>query len=175
MFDSSLPPVVCRRAHVLLTLFVFFAHSGVQQILCCVFVLFFLVLCTLCCQFLWIVHFHFLFAPSVFFNVYLDFECTWRRLFQKRFVCTKFDIYVFIKIWNHIIIPWKKLTWLYLLLISHYIKYINLSLKCTLVFIDTNLSDIWYYRCTYNCVESSVIIIPWTRSINWIIPLSSRF
>ena len=137
----------------------FFAHSGVQHILCCVFVLFFFVLCTLCCQFLWIVHFHFLFAPSVFFNVYLDFECTWRRLFQKRFVCTKFDIYVFIKISNHIIIPWKKPTCLYLLLISHYIKYIKLSLKCTLIFIDI----------------TSVIIIPWTRSINWIIPLSSRF
>jgi hypothetical protein len=29
-----------------------FAHSGVQHILCCVFILFFFVLCTLCCQFL---------------------------------------------------------------------------------------------------------------------------
>ena len=33
------------------------AHSGVQRILCCVFALFFLVLCAMCCQFLWIVHF----------------------------------------------------------------------------------------------------------------------
>ena len=33
-----------------------FAHSGDQHILCCVFVLFFFVLCTLCCQFLWIAH-----------------------------------------------------------------------------------------------------------------------
>jgi hypothetical protein len=67
---SYLPPVVCRRAHVLFTLFVgglmsylrymylwLFAYSGVQHILCCVFVLFFFILCTLCCQFLWIVHF----------------------------------------------------------------------------------------------------------------------
>ena len=46
MFGSSLAPIVCRRDHVLLTLFVF---SGVQYILCCVFVLFFTVLCTLCC------------------------------------------------------------------------------------------------------------------------------
>ena len=30
-------------------------HCGVQHILCCVFVLFFLVLCILYCQFLWIV------------------------------------------------------------------------------------------------------------------------
>jgi len=33
------------------------AHSGIQHILRCVFVLFFFVLCTLCCQFLWIVYF----------------------------------------------------------------------------------------------------------------------
>ena len=34
-----------------------FVYSGVQHILCCVCVLFFFVSCTLCCQFLWIVHF----------------------------------------------------------------------------------------------------------------------
>ena len=32
MFGSSLPLVVCGRAHVL---FVLLAHSGVQHILCC--------------------------------------------------------------------------------------------------------------------------------------------
>jgi hypothetical protein len=37
ILGSPLPPVVCRRAHVLFTL-CFFAHSGVQHILCCVFV-----------------------------------------------------------------------------------------------------------------------------------------
>jgi len=37
----------------------FFAHSGVQDLLCCVFVLFFfVVLFILCCQFLWSVHFN---------------------------------------------------------------------------------------------------------------------
>ena len=36
----SLPPDVCRRAHVLITLFVFVCASGVQHILwCCIFVL----------------------------------------------------------------------------------------------------------------------------------------
>ena len=34
MFGFSLPPVVCSRTHVLLTLFV---YSGVEHILCCVF------------------------------------------------------------------------------------------------------------------------------------------
>jgi hypothetical protein len=40
MFGSSLHPVICRRFQVLFTLFVLFVHSGVQHILCCVFVLF---------------------------------------------------------------------------------------------------------------------------------------
>jgi hypothetical protein len=49
----SLPPLVCRRGHVLFTLFVFVSvYSCVQPILCCVFVLFFFVLRTLFCQFL---------------------------------------------------------------------------------------------------------------------------
>ena len=34
-----------------------FGYSGFQHILCCVFALFVCVLCTLYCQFLWIVHF----------------------------------------------------------------------------------------------------------------------
>ena len=34
-----------------------FVYSGVQHMLCCVFALFFFVLCTLCCQLLWIFHF----------------------------------------------------------------------------------------------------------------------
>jgi len=34
-----------------------FAYSGVQHTFCCVFVLFIFILCTLCYQFLWIVHF----------------------------------------------------------------------------------------------------------------------
>ena len=52
MFCSSLPPVVCRMAHTLFTLFVFV----VSNTYCVVFLLVF-VLCTLYCQFLWIVHF----------------------------------------------------------------------------------------------------------------------
>jgi NhaP-type Na+/H+ or K+/H+ antiporter len=32
-------------------------YGGVQHILCCVFVVFVFVLCTICCQFLWIVLF----------------------------------------------------------------------------------------------------------------------
>jgi energy-coupling factor transporter transmembrane protein EcfT len=49
-----------------------FAYNGVQHILCCVFVLFFFVLRTLCCQFLWIVLFWI--APSVFSNVYFLYK-----------------------------------------------------------------------------------------------------
>ena len=54
---SSLCPIVCWRVHVLFTLFVFIVHSGVQHLLCCVFVSCVFVLCTVCSQFLWIVHF----------------------------------------------------------------------------------------------------------------------
>ena len=54
MFGSSLPPVVCI---FYLRYFCLFAHSDVQHILYCVCVLFVVVLCTLCCQFLWIIHF----------------------------------------------------------------------------------------------------------------------
>ena len=36
LFGASLPPDVCRKAHDLITLFVFFAQSGVQHMLCCV-------------------------------------------------------------------------------------------------------------------------------------------
>jgi len=39
MCGSSLPPVVCSRAHFLFTLVELISYSGIQQILCCVFVL----------------------------------------------------------------------------------------------------------------------------------------
>ena len=64
MLGSSLPPVV------LFTLFVFGCLIVMPNAYCVVF-LFCLsswVLCTQCCQFLWIVHFRI--APSVFSNVY---------------------------------------------------------------------------------------------------------
>ena len=66
MFGSSLSPDLFRRAHLSFTLIVFvlLAHSGIQHILCCVFVLFFLVLCTMCYQFLWIVQCLLLFSSS---------------------------------------------------------------------------------------------------------------
>ena len=52
MFCSSLPPVVCRRACVLFIYLYLLPYSDVQHILYCVFVLFFFVLCTLCCYIL---------------------------------------------------------------------------------------------------------------------------
>jgi len=54
IFGLSLPPVVCRRVHVLFTLFVLVCVCGVKHILCCVCALFFFVMCTLCCQIFWI-------------------------------------------------------------------------------------------------------------------------
>jgi hypothetical protein len=54
MFCLSLPPVVCMRVHVLFTLFVFIC---IQWCPTHIVLWFFSVLCTLCCQFLWIVPF----------------------------------------------------------------------------------------------------------------------
>ena len=61
----SLPPVICRRAHVLFTLSAY--YKRVQHILCCVFTLFIFVypmlLVSLDCPFM--------IVPSVFSNNYL--------------------------------------------------------------------------------------------------------
>jgi hypothetical protein len=55
MFGSFLPPVdLLEGIMSYLRYLCLFACSGVHHILCCVFALFFVVLCTLCCQFLWI-------------------------------------------------------------------------------------------------------------------------
>jgi hypothetical protein len=66
MFGSSLPPVVCRRVHVLFVLFMFVCLCIVVSNTHCV------LFCFLCffwsssgCQFLWNVHF-WLIAPSIF-------------------------------------------------------------------------------------------------------------
>ena len=58
LFGSSLPPPVCRRIHVLFTLFVCLCIV-VSNTYCVVFLfcLSSFLLCTLCCQSLWIVHF----------------------------------------------------------------------------------------------------------------------
>jgi hypothetical protein len=52
IFGSSLPPVLCYLHYLCL-----FARSGGQHISCCVFALFVFFLCTICCQFHWILHF----------------------------------------------------------------------------------------------------------------------
>ena len=62
VFGPSLPPVVCRGLWSYLHYLCLLVHSGVQHILCCVFVLVVIDLCTLYCQFLGIV--------KLFSNVY---------------------------------------------------------------------------------------------------------
>jgi hypothetical protein len=74
MFGSSLPPVVCRRADVLLMMFgsslppvvcrradvsVYIIYISLRIVVSNVVMflgLFFFVLCTICCKFLWFVH-----------------------------------------------------------------------------------------------------------------------
>ena len=53
---SYLPPCLITSMSYLRYLFLF-THSGVQHIVLCFCLIFFFIFCTLCCQFLWIVHF----------------------------------------------------------------------------------------------------------------------
>ena len=72
----------------------FFAHSGVKHILCCVFVLFDLALCTICCQFLsFIRSWLSLCFPltEIYFILYLLFKKT---SFNKIFSNKKFYVWV---------------------------------------------------------------------------------
>jgi len=74
-----------------------------------------------------------------------EFECTWWRLFQKRVVGTKFDIYVFIIIHNcHYLIP---LLWCFF---SNYLSYTNLLF----IFLQYVLFLSLLQHRTYMCVRS---------------------
>ena len=66
MFGSSLPPVMCKKAHILFTLLCLLAYSGVQHILCCVFlrIVRHVLPVSLDCPSL--------IVPSVFSNIYLQ-------------------------------------------------------------------------------------------------------
>ena len=67
LFGWSLPPVVCRMAHVLFTLSVFVYVIGAQHILCCVFVF----LCLVYPMFPVSLDCLFLIDPSLFSDIYL--------------------------------------------------------------------------------------------------------
>ena len=72
----------------------FFAHSGVKYILCCVFALFDLALCTLCCQFLSFIHSWLSLRfplTEIYFVLYLLFKKT---SFNKIFSNKKFYVWV---------------------------------------------------------------------------------
>jgi hypothetical protein len=87
-----------------------FTHGGVQHIFCCVFALFIFVLCALCCQFLWIVHFWLPLRYSLTFIAYKYVQVTdfflFNRLlitnesilkkFQSAAIIWKWNIYVFV-------------------------------------------------------------------------------
>jgi hypothetical protein len=85
LFGSSLHPDVCRRAHVLFTIFVF----GVQRILCCVLGLLVFVLSTLCCQFLWVVHFWLSLRYSLMVIYVVFFLCFFSLLYCLYFVALR--------------------------------------------------------------------------------------
>ena len=84
-----------------------FSYSGVQHILCCVFAVFFFVLCTLCRQFPWIVHFWF--PLSVFSSIYL-FLAHLNKILRHRLSLLSSCFYILISLlWNNLG-NWKQ-TW----------------------------------------------------------------
>ena len=59
-----------------------FAYSGVQHILCFVFVLFFFILCTLYCQFLWIILFDCPFGVLLLFRIRVRYRILKLRVYE---------------------------------------------------------------------------------------------
>ena len=90
IFGFSLPPVVCRRAHVFLKLFVLFVYNAVS-ITYCVVVLLAIVLCTLCCQFLWIINLLLPLRYSLtFIYSFSGLTFSWLPLrYSPTFICSK--------------------------------------------------------------------------------------
>jgi hypothetical protein len=84
--SSSLPPIICRRVHVLFTLFVLFAYSGVQHILCCAFVLFVFVLPNVA-SFSGLSIFD---CPSVFSYVYCSWTINWQLFTLQTFATLEY-------------------------------------------------------------------------------------
>jgi hypothetical protein len=59
-----------------------FAYSGVQHILCCVFDLFFFILCTLCCQCFWIILFDCPFGVLLLFRIRVRYRILKLRVYE---------------------------------------------------------------------------------------------
>ena len=108
MFGSSLRPVVCRRDHVLFTLFVFVCMwwCPTRAVLCLCFVFF--VLCTLCCQFIWIARLWFPLRCSLTFIFYILVSYTVNQFHNGNFVCLRIENKYFLcpsyidKSWLHL-------------------------------------------------------------------------
>jgi hypothetical protein len=68
------------------------ACGGVRLALCCVYALFFFVLCTLCCQFIWIAHFWFSFGVlwRLFFFILVTY--TVNQVHHGNIVCLWIEI-----------------------------------------------------------------------------------
>ena len=115
--------------------FCLFAYSGVQHILRCVVGLFVFVLCTLCCQFLWTVHFWY---P-------LRFSLTFIRLLSRDIVTqnTEYQIRLFLNTCT-----WNKSCW-------------KDRIKNVFIFFDRSIFLLAYLDCcstvhiyTYDCYVS---------------------
>jgi hypothetical protein len=98
MFGSSLPPVVCRRAHILFTLFVCLVFNTYCVVLCCCFIV-------LCCVVLCCVVLLFYFSPSCLpyvacFSGLSTFDCPFCILVLCLFIacCLNTNLFLFFRI-----------------------------------------------------------------------------
>jgi hypothetical protein len=126
------------------------AYSGVQRILCCVFVLSSFVLCIPCCQFLWIVHCWLPLRYSLTFIVYF---IPIKFLFWRIVVCCWFlfvgNRYGFCKgrVWYNRNITFTSLT----VSQTNYILPHRLLVRRRMMAIQHYFTLYLHVQCTYTC------------------------
>ena len=144
------------------------AYGGVQNILCFVFVLFVFVLCTLSCQFLWIVHFS---QPLQYYLMFIYYYSEFifklvkrvrteqhakRIVIVKRGSVTKLTDVTTQKVFCKIIICIHQIRWSFIEYISQWERF-ELSLfiidsvyQCLVVYVDVNPDTLRSRLCDPN-------------------------
>ena len=118
-------------------------YCGVQHILCCVFVLFFFVLCTICCQFLWIARFWLPLRYSLTFIQNIQYNDVKMCAVHQHFFVSEYRIYfcdVYVPITNqlpvHILIYYLSCS---IINLANNKRYTAFLLYSTYIYIDMNM------------------------------------
>jgi hypothetical protein len=133
-----------------------FVQSGVHHILYCVFALLFFVLCTLCCQFLWIVHFLLSLRYSLAFIYRWDHSSsrphdhkTFEYTFRTRI--PKLSNQQQVIIWNSVLIGWVQAN-----------SQINMTVRSEYLR-KQNTVMIMVFNATFN----NISLISWWSVLYW--------